>query len=58
VTIVDMVQHLYEPRDLWGRYCDPGDRDRAISIVDDPLGYPMLSYKGTSPARAYSAPAR
>ncbi|HVM41626.1 MAG TPA: hypothetical protein VM618_12700, partial [Acidimicrobiia bacterium] len=40
--VLDADTHLYEPRDLWERYADPGDRDRALRIVDDDLGHPWL----------------
>jgi hypothetical protein len=38
---------------MWAKYCDPASRELAISIVDDELGYPMLSYKGRSPSGSY-----
>lgn len=42
VRTVDADTHLYETRDLWERYADPGDRDRVLRIVDDDLGHPWL----------------
>src|SRR5436190_38267 len=51
--IIDFDSHAYEPRHLWERYADPGDRDQAIRIVDDALGYPMLQHKGVSPPGSF-----
>ena len=44
--IIDSDQHLYEPRDLWVRHVDPAGRDDALTIVDDDLGYPWLTWRG------------
>jgi predicted TIM-barrel fold metal-dependent hydrolase len=46
VHVIDCDQHLFEPRDLWQRYCDPSRREDALSIVDDALGHPWLSWRG------------
>jgi predicted TIM-barrel fold metal-dependent hydrolase len=48
VTIIDADGHLFEHRDMWVKYCDPRDRDIAISIVDDDLGYPWLTFQGAT----------
>ncbi|HLX87188.1 MAG TPA: amidohydrolase family protein, partial [Acidimicrobiales bacterium] len=39
----DADMHLYETRDLWARYLDPGQRHLALSIVDDDLGHAWLT---------------
>ena len=44
--VIDSDQHLYESRDLWQNYCDPARRDDALSIVDDAVGHPWLSWRG------------
>ncbi|MHB8680992.1 MAG: amidohydrolase family protein [Acidimicrobiales bacterium] len=41
-TRFDADMHLYETRDLWSRYMDPGDRHLALSIADDDLGHAWL----------------
>lgn len=46
VHVIDSDQHLFEPRDLWQRYCDPSRHEDALSIVDDALGHPWLSWRG------------
>lgn len=51
--IIDMDSHMYERRDMWTDYMAAGDRESAIRIVDDALGYPMLRYKGRSPRGSY-----
>jgi predicted TIM-barrel fold metal-dependent hydrolase len=45
-VIIDSDQHLYECRDLWARHIDPAARDEALSIEDDDLGYPWLTWRG------------
>jgi len=45
-AIIDSDQHLYECRDLWARHIDPKDAPEALSIVDDELGYPWLTWRG------------
>jgi predicted TIM-barrel fold metal-dependent hydrolase len=44
-TIIDSDQHLYESRTLWADHIDPGQRDEALTIVDDELGYPWLTWR-------------
>jgi predicted TIM-barrel fold metal-dependent hydrolase len=46
--IIDGDGHLYEPRNIWVDYCDPKDRDVAIRIEDDELGYAWLTVRGES----------
>ncbi len=45
-VIIDSDQHLYESRTLWQEYADPALRDEALSIEDDELGYPWLTWRG------------
>lgn len=40
---IDADTHLYETRDLWERYADPGDRRWALRITDDDLGHAWLT---------------
>jgi len=44
--VIDSDQHLFEPRDLWRRYADPGDREDALAILDDELGHAWLTWRG------------
>jgi hypothetical protein len=44
-TIIDSDQHLYEPRGLWHDHADPGERDDAIRIEDDDLGYAWVMWR-------------
>ena len=44
--IIDVDQHLFEPRSMWRDHIDPGLRDRALAIEDDDLGYPWLTWRG------------
>ena len=44
-AIIDSDQHLYESRTLWAEHMDPGQRDDALSIVDDELGYSWLTWR-------------
>lgn len=39
---VDCDMHLFEPVDMWERFCDPADRDVALRMVPDDLGYVWL----------------
>lgn len=39
---VDCDMHLFEPADMWRSFCDPGDRDLALRMVPDDLGYVWL----------------
>ena len=37
--IMDADQHLYERPDMWLNYCDPKDRELAVTMEPDDLGY-------------------
>lgn len=43
--VVDSDQHLYEDRRLWVEHIDPGFRHEALTIADDELGYPWLTWR-------------
>jgi predicted TIM-barrel fold metal-dependent hydrolase len=45
-TIIDSDQHLYESRALWTDHVDPSLKEEALTIVDDELGYPWLTWRG------------
>jgi predicted TIM-barrel fold metal-dependent hydrolase len=42
--VIDCDQHLYEGRTMWADHIDPDQRDQALAIVDDALGYPWLCW--------------
>jgi predicted TIM-barrel fold metal-dependent hydrolase len=44
--VIDVDQHLHEPRAMWREYIDPSLRDRALAIEDDELGYAWLTWRG------------
>ena len=44
--VIDVDQHLFEPRGMWRDHIDPALRDRALAIEDDQLGYPWLTWRG------------
>jgi len=44
-AIIDSDQHLYEPRTLWVDHVDPVQRDEALRIELDPLGYAWLLWR-------------
>ena len=44
--IIDVDQHLFEPRTMWRDHIDPGVRDDALAIEDDDRGYPWLTWRG------------
>jgi predicted TIM-barrel fold metal-dependent hydrolase len=46
--IIDADGHLFEPRNTWVDYCDPKDREVALRIEDDELGYAWLTVRGQS----------
>ena len=46
MSIIDVDQHLYEPRTLWADHIDPSWRDDALAIVDDDLGHAWLTWAG------------
>ena len=39
---VDCDMHLFEPAGMWQEYCDPSDRDVALRMETDDLGYVWL----------------
>jgi len=41
-VLIDCDSHLFEPTDLWARYADPADRDVAMRIDGDEMGYSWL----------------
>jgi len=44
--ILDVDQHLFEPRGAWRDHIDPRWRDAALAIEDDALGWPWLTWRG------------
>ena len=44
--IIDVDQHLFEPRSMWRDHIDPGSRHEALAIEDDELGYAWLTWRG------------
>jgi predicted TIM-barrel fold metal-dependent hydrolase len=46
MAVIDVDQHLFEPRGMWREHIDPGLRDRSLAIEDDELGYPWLTWRG------------
>src|SRR2546425_7585894 len=44
--IIDVDQHLFEPRTMWRDHVDRGLREDALSIEDDAKGYPWLTWRG------------
>ena len=44
--IIDVDQHLFEPRTMWRDHIDPGLEDAALAIADDERGYPWLTWRG------------
>lgn len=45
-AVIDVDQHLFEPRSMWRDHIEPELRDRALGIDDDELGYPWLTWQG------------
>jgi uncharacterized protein len=45
-VVVDADGHVLEPPDVWERYCDPGDRARAIRVRRGPDGRDFLEIDG------------
>lgn len=43
---IDCDQHLYETRTMWNDHVDPAQREDALAIADDELGYPWLTWRG------------
>jgi predicted TIM-barrel fold metal-dependent hydrolase len=46
MTVIDSDQHLYESRSMWADHIDPTMREHALTITDDELGYPWLTWQG------------
>jgi len=46
VPVIDSDQHLYETRTMWADHIDPHERDDALELVDDHLGYTWLAWRG------------
>ena len=44
--IIDVDQHLFEPRTMWRDHIDPALREDALAIEDDERGYPWLTWRG------------
>ncbi|MGI9432875.1 MAG: amidohydrolase family protein [Myxococcota bacterium] len=44
---IDGDGHVLEPPDLWERYCDPGELDKALAIRKDEDGLEYLDLAGT-----------
>ena len=42
--LIDSDTHLFEPPDMWRTYVDPADRDVALHMADDELGYTWLMF--------------
>jgi predicted TIM-barrel fold metal-dependent hydrolase len=45
-VILDVDQHLFEPRGAWRDHIDPTFHDDALAIEDDALGWPWLTWRG------------
>ncbi len=46
MAVIDADSHLYEPRDLWVERTSSAQRDLALRIEDDELGYSWLTFRG------------
>ncbi len=46
MTVIDSDQHLVEYRHLWTDHADPGQRDEALTLDDDELGWTRLRWRG------------
>jgi predicted TIM-barrel fold metal-dependent hydrolase len=44
--LIDCDMHLFEPGGMWGSYCDPADRDLALRMETDDLGYVWVVHGG------------
>ncbi|HMD46368.1 MAG TPA: amidohydrolase family protein [Acidimicrobiales bacterium] len=42
--LIDSDTHLFEPPGMWQDYVDPGDRDVALKMATDELGYTWLTF--------------
>ena len=45
LDVIDSDQHLIEYRDMWHDHVDPGDRDEALRLVDDELGWTRVVWR-------------
>src|SRR5207302_8637881 len=45
-VLIDADQHLFERRDTWREHIDPAQRDDALAIDDDELGWSWLTWRG------------
>jgi predicted TIM-barrel fold metal-dependent hydrolase len=43
-VLVDCDTHLFEPGDMWSNYADPSDRELALRMVTDELGYVWVAH--------------
>ncbi len=43
-TLIDSDTHLFEPAGMWQEYVDPADRDVALHMAVDELGYTWLMF--------------
>jgi predicted TIM-barrel fold metal-dependent hydrolase len=46
MQIYDADSHLFERPELWSDYIDPAQRHHALSIENDELGHPWLTWNG------------
>ena len=46
MSVIDSDQHLYETRTLWADHLPAAQRDDALAIVDDDLGYSWVTWRG------------
>src|SRR4051812_31392548 len=44
-SVIDSDQHLVEYRGFWSEHIDPGERDDAITMVDDEAGWTWLHWR-------------
>ena len=42
--LIDSDTHLFEPSGMWKQYVDPADRDVALHMAKDDLGYTWLMF--------------
>jgi predicted TIM-barrel fold metal-dependent hydrolase len=42
--LIDADSHLFEPAEMWREYVDPADRDVALHMTTDDLGYTWLMF--------------
>jgi len=45
-VLIDADSHLFEPAGMWQEYVDPADRDVALHMATDDLGYTWLMFGG------------